>query len=99
MTVTVWQNLEPDVPYLIGDTRGAFSKNVLRSLCRFDAHGKHLKAIEKGRVPPHGQNGMVPSEIQGYELKTKVLGQGGAMRVHGRRLTEGILYFDLITRH
>jgi len=32
-------------------------------------------------------------------LKTKVLGKGGSVRVHGRHLQDDTLYFDLITRH
>ncbi len=46
----MWQDFEPDMPYLIGDTQVAFSEDVLRSLCRIDRRGKHLRAIEKGRV-------------------------------------------------
>ncbi len=41
----------------------------------------------------------MPSEVRCCTLKTKALGQGGAMRVHGRYLANGTLYFDLITRH
>jgi len=87
------------VPYLIGDMRVAFDKDVLILLRRIDRRGKHLKAIEKGRVAPRGQSGLVLSEVRGYALKTKVLGQGGAVRVHGRHLADGTLCFDLITRH
>jgi hypothetical protein len=95
----MWQDIEPDTAYLIGDTQVAFDEGVLVILRRIDPRGKHLKAIERGRVAPRGQNGLVPSEVQGYALKTKVLGQGGAVRVHGRYLADGTLHFDLITRH
>ena len=95
----MWQDLEPDIPYQIGDTWIAFSKDVLTLLDRVDRQGKHLRAIEKGRVAPRGQSGLVPSEVRGYTLKTKVLGRGGAVRAHGRYLADGTLYFDLITRH
>lgn len=94
----MWQDFEPDALYIIGDAQVAFSKDVLNLLRKIDRQDKHLRAIEKGRVAPHGQNGLVPSEVQGYALKTKVLGQGGAARVHGRCLEDGTLYFDLITR-
>jgi len=95
----MWQDIEPDEPCVIGETRVAFEEDVLRLLRRIDPRGKHWKAIEKGRVAPQGQSGLVPSEVRGYALKTKVLGQGGATRVHGRYLADGTLYFDLITRH
>ena len=95
----MWQDLKPDEFYLIGDTRVAFDKDVLAILSKADHRGKHLRAIEKGRVASRGQSGLVPSEVQGYALKTKVLGKGGAMRVHGRHLADGTLYFDLITHH
>lgn len=95
----MWQDFEPDAPHLIGDTQVAFSRDVLRSLRKIDRQGKHLRAIVKGCVAPRGQSGLVPSEVQGYTLKTKILGRGGAVRVHGRYLPDGTLYFDLITRH
>lgn len=95
----MWQDIEPDAPYLIGGTQVAFDKDVLGLLRKIDPRGKHLKAIEKGRVAPHGRSGLVSSEVQGYALKTKVLGQGGAVRVHGRYLLDSTLYFDLVTRH
>jgi len=95
----MWQDIEPDTPYTIGSTQVAFSEDVLRLLRKIDSRDKHWKAIEKGRVAPRRQSGLVPSEMHGYALKTKVLGQGGAVRVHGRYLVNGTLYFDLITRH
>lgn len=95
----MWENIEPGIPYLVGGQRVAFAKDVLKVLSRVDPRGKHWKAIEKGRVAPRGQSGLVPSEVRGYALKTKVLGQGGDVRVHGRRLEDGTLFFDLITRH
>ena len=95
----MWQDLAPDELYLIGDTQVAFSKDVLYTLRRIDRQGKHLRAIEKGRIAPRGQKGLVSSEMRSYTLKTKVMGQGGAVRVHGRHLEDGTLYFDLITQH
>jgi len=100
MSPGVWQDLEPDVVYTIGRFRVAFSKDVLKTLAKTDPRGKHYKAIEKGPIAPRGQaNGLVRSEEPGYRWKTKVLGKGGAMRVHGRYLEEEVLYFDLITWH
>lgn len=95
----MWQDIEPDEPYVIGETRVAFDEDVLSLLRRTDPHGKHWRAIEKGHVAPRGQSGLVPSEIRGYALKTKVMGQGGALRVHGRYLADGTLYFDPVTHH
>jgi len=96
----MWENFEPDKPYSIGGRQVAFSKRVLRILQRVDLNGKHLKAIEKGRVAPRGRaNGLVPSELKGYAWKTKVLGSGGDVRVHGKYLPDGTLLFNLVMRH
>ncbi len=66
---------------------------------RYDQKGKHLKAIEKGEVTPRGNVGLVPSQEQAYDLKSKVLGKGGDKRFHGR-FTNGILHFPgLVTEH
>lgn len=96
----VWRGYEPGKPYYLGGQRVAFTQDVLRALARIDPHGRHFKAIEKGRIAPRGQaNGLVPSQEPSYVLKTKVLGHGGGVRVHGWHLEDGTLLFDLITRH
>ena len=96
---SVWDDFEPDIRYTIGDFTITFDKRVLEELRRADPNGKHLKAIQHGRVRPKGQAGLVPSELRGYALKTKVVGKGGAMRVHACILDDGTLYFKRITKH
>jgi len=36
--------------------------------------------------------GLVPSQEEGYHLKSKVLGEGGDYRYHGKYI-EGVLHF------
>ncbi|MCP2732079.1 hypothetical protein, partial [Limnofasciculus baicalensis] len=71
---------------------GDVTKKQIRTGKRYDPNNKHLKAIHFGRVPPDGSIGLVPSEIQGYHLKSKVLGEGGDYRYHGKFINE-VLYF------
>ena len=43
--------------------------------------------------------GLVPSEVEDYELKSKVLGKGGDRRFHARMI-DGILNFSgFVTEH
>lgn len=61
--------------------------------------GKHLRAINKGLVPPKGNSGLVPSEEEGYDFKSKILGKGGDGRFHDKMM-EGILHFSgKVTSH
>jgi hypothetical protein len=96
---SVWEDFEPGIRYVVGDFTVTFNKRVLEDLRRADPNGKHLRAIQLGRVGPRGQAGLVPSELRSYTIKTKVLGKGGAIRVHARILDDGTLYFERITRH
>ncbi|MCL1470204.1 hypothetical protein [Argonema antarcticum] len=66
---------------------------------KYDQNNKHLKAIEKGQVSPRGNIGLVPSEVEGYDLKSKVLGKGGDRRFHGK-IIDGVLHFPgFVTEH
>lgn len=94
-----WDDIVADIVYRIGEYEVAFSQSVLRRMRRYDPQTKHLKAIEKGSVGPKGQTGLVPSEEPGYDLKTKVLGKGGALRVYGYFREDDVLYFDQVGRH
>ena len=97
---SVWDDLNPAQIYSIGGQRVSFSKLIRRMLQGVDAQGKHVKAIEKGRIAPKGQaNGLVPSELEGYALKTKIWGAGGDLRIHGRYRPDNVLFFDRATRH
>jgi hypothetical protein len=59
---------------------------------------KFENALQKGLVPPKGQNGIVPSELEGYQYKIKILGQGGDFRIHGKVSGDRII-FDKVTTH
>ncbi|WP_088241921.1 hypothetical protein [Calothrix rhizosoleniae] len=44
-------------------------------------------------------NGLVPSQEEDYDLKSKVLGKGGNRRFHGKFI-DGVLHFTgLVTEH
>lgn len=88
-----WQEIQPDVVYQSAEGRlVSFSKTQIQLGVLYDPIGKHLRAINKGLVPPKGNTGMVPSEQADYDFKTKVLGKGGDRRFHGK-IIEGILHF------
>ena len=55
-----------------------------------------LKAIQKGIVAPRGHIGLVPSEIEGYDFKSKVLGKRGDRRFHAK-IIDGVLHFPGFT--
>jgi hypothetical protein len=60
---------------------------------------KHLKAIEKGKVPPRGGVGLVDSQEEGYDLKSKILGKGGDRRFHAMFMNEVLHFPGLTTEH
>lgn len=88
-----WEDIQPDTIYQA--TNGllvSFSQAQIQLGIKYDQNNKHLKAIEKGIVAPRGNIGLVPSEIEDYALKSKVLGKGGDRRFHGKIL-DGVLHF------
>ncbi len=95
-----WADIQPDTVYL--STNGllvTFSQEQIKLAIKYDQNGKHLKAIEKGQVPPRGNIGLVPSQEEGYDLKSKVLGKGGDRRFHAKFI-DGVLHFPgLVTEH
>jgi hypothetical protein len=95
-----WLYLQPDTIYQTTDCRlVSFSEEQIKMGLKYDQKGKHLKAIEKGVVPARGNIGLVPSQENGYDLKSKVLGKGGDRRFHAK-LIDGVLYFPgLDTEH
>jgi hypothetical protein len=95
-----WADIQPDTIYQA--TNGLLvscSQAQIQLGIKYDQNNKHLKAIEKGIVAPRGNIGLVPSEVEDYELKSKVLGKGGDRRFHGK-IIDGVLYFPgFITEH
>ena len=95
-----WADIQPDTIYQA--TNGllvSFSQTQIQLGIKYDQNNKHLKAIEKGIVAPRGNIGLVPSEVEDYELKSKVLGKGGDRRFYGK-IIDGVLYFPgFITEH
>lgn len=90
---TSWRDIEPEVTYLTQDERQIrFSKQQIKLGKKFDKRGKHLKVIEVGDVAPDGRPGIVPSEMKGFDKKTKVKGKGGDYRFQAR-YEQDVLYF------
>ncbi|MBW4554964.1 MAG: hypothetical protein KME59_03320 [Trichormus sp. ATA11-4-KO1] len=95
-----WADIQPDTVYIA--TNGlliSFASEQIKLGIKYDQNGKHLKAIEKGQVPTRGNVGLVPSQEEDYELKSKVLGKGGNRRFHAKFI-DGVLHFPgWITEH
>ncbi|MEM6752179.1 MAG: hypothetical protein AAF630_04215 [Cyanobacteria bacterium P01_C01_bin.38] len=88
-----WADIQPDEIY--ETTEGllvSFSPEQIKLGLKYDQNSKHLKAVEKGVVPPRGNIGLVPSQEIGFDLKSKVLGKGGDKRFHAQFIDE-ILHF------
>jgi|GEM_PF-617872 len=89
-----WQEIQAEETYCSAEGRlVSFSPSQVQLGILYDALGKHLRAINKGLVPPQGNSGLVPSEELDYDLKSKVLGKGGDRRFHGK-IVEGSLHFS-----
>jgi hypothetical protein len=95
-----WSDIQPDTVYQTTDgLLVSFASEQIKLGIKYDQKGKHLKAIEKGEVPTRGNIGLVTSQEEGYDLKSKVLGKGGDRRFHAK-LIDGILHFPgLVTEH
>jgi len=95
-----WAEFQPELIYQTSNGQlVSFSKEQIQLGIKYDQNNKHLKAIEKGIVPPRGNMGIVPSELEGYDFKSKVLGKGGDRRFHAKIL-EGVLHFPgCVTEH
>jgi hypothetical protein len=95
-----WQEIQADEIYRSSEGRlASFSQSQVQLGILYDGLGKHLRAINKGLVPPKGNSGLVPSEEDGYDLKSKILGKGGDRRFHGK-VVEGVLHFPgKVTSH
>jgi hypothetical protein len=98
-----WQDIQPDFVYVVslvsGDLQVSFSAEQIKLGIKYDQQGKHLKSITKGMVHPRGSVGLVPSQEEGYDVKSKVLGKGGDRRFHAKYI-DGILHFPgFVTEH
>jgi hypothetical protein len=80
-----WLEIQADTIYqTIPGRLVSFAQTQIELGKKYDSQNKHLKAIEKGEVPPKGNMGLVPSQKEGYHLKSKVLGKGGNYRFHAQ---------------
>lgn len=95
-----WADIQPDVTYNTAkELSVSFSQEQIKLGLKYDPNEKHLKAIEKGAVPPRSSVGLVPSQEEGYDLKSKTLGKGGDKRFNAK-LIDGVLHFPgLMTEH
>jgi hypothetical protein len=95
-----WSDVQPDVVYQTpAGLLISFASEQIKLGTKYDQKSKHLKAIEKGVVPVRGSMGLVPSQEEDYDLKSKVLGKGGDRRFHAK-LIDGVLFFPgLTTEH
>jgi len=88
-----WQEIQPDAIYQSLEGRlVSFNINQIKLGILYDPIGKHLRAINKGLVPPKGNTGLVPSEEPGYDFKSKIQRHWRRRRFHGK-VVEGILHF------
>lgn len=88
-----WSDIKADTIYQTPHGMNvSFSSQQIQQGIRYDGNNKHLKAINKGIVPPRGNMGLVASEVEGYDWKSKVLGKGGDRRFHGKMI-DGVLHF------
>ncbi|MEQ8975535.1 MAG: hypothetical protein RIE73_34780 [Coleofasciculus sp. C1-SOL-03] len=95
-----WADIQPDIIYQTANgLLVSFSQAQIQLGIKYDQNNKHLKAIERGIVASRGNIGLVPSEVESYDLKSKVLGKGGDRRFHGK-IIEGVLHFSgFVTKH
>jgi hypothetical protein len=95
-----WSDIQPDIVYqTLNGLLVSFASEQIKLGVKYDQKGKHLKAIEKGEVPARGNIGLVPSQEEGYDLKSKVLGKGGDRRFHGKLINKVLHFPGLPTEH
>ncbi|MBE9144940.1 hypothetical protein IQ236_17190 [Planktothrix mougeotii LEGE 06226] len=95
-----WAEIQPNIIYQTANGQlVSFSIDQIQLGLKYDQNNKHLKAIERGIVSPRGNMGLVVSEVEGFDFKSKVLGKGGDRRFHAR-IINGVLHFPgLVTEH
>jgi len=95
-----WIEVQPDIVYqTVNGLLVSFANTQIKLGLKYDQNNKHLKAIEKGKIPPRGGMGLVVSQEEEYDLKSKVLGKGGDRRFHARFVGEVLHFPGLATEH
>jgi hypothetical protein len=95
-----WVEIQPGVVYRTANgLLVSFASEQIKLGMKYDQNGKHLKAVEKGIVALRGNIGLVPSQEEGYELKSKVLGKGGDRRFHAMFVDDVLHFPGLATEH
>jgi hypothetical protein len=63
-----WIDVQPDViDQTLSGLLVSFGSGQVRLGIKYDRNGKHLRAIEKGRISPRGGIGLVISQEEGTE--------------------------------
>jgi hypothetical protein len=95
-----WNDIQPNVVYqTLKGLWVSFADEQIKLGVKYDQHGKHLKAIENGKIAPRGGVGLVVSQEEGFDLKSKVLGKGGDRRFHARFIDEVLHFPGFATEH
>lgn len=95
-----WTDIQPDTVYISSSgLLVSFASDQIKLGIKYDLNGKHLKAIDKGQVPSRGNIGLVPSQEEDFDLKSKVLGKGGDRRFHGKFIGDVLHFPGLVTEH
>ena len=95
-----WSEIQSDTIYQTSSgMKVSFGSEQIQQGIRYDGNNKHLKAINKGIVPPRGNMGLVASEVEGYDWKSKVLGKGGDRRFHGKMIDDVLHFPGFDTEH
>lgn len=89
-----WRDIEREVTYQTQDGRLVkFGKRQIKIAKRIDHQNAHLEVIEKGRVASKHEEGLVPSQESGFELKSKVMGRGASHHRFHAYYDGDVLYF------
>jgi hypothetical protein len=95
-----WIDVQADVIYqTVKGLLVSFASEQIKLGTKYDQNGKHLKAIAKGNVSPRGGIGLVVSQEERYDLKSKVLGKGGDRRFHARFIGDVLHFPGFATEH
>jgi hypothetical protein len=103
-----WSEIQSDTIYQTSSgMKVSFGSEQIQQGIRYDGNNKHLKPINKGIVPPRGNMGLVASEVDGYDWKSKVLGKGGDSRsetlrdrrFHGQMIDDVLHFPGFDTEH
>ncbi|AFZ26455.1 hypothetical protein Cylst_4364 [Cylindrospermum stagnale PCC 7417] len=80
-----WSNIKPNLVYKTDWGLVSFADKQIAFGKQHDLDSKHLQAINKGKVAPKGSQGLVPSQLEGFDLKSKTIAKGQShYRYHGK---------------